>query len=456
MQLAKLQKIVDAILLSADKPLSIENLFNFFAEEDLINRQAIRNALENLQNSNENRGFELKLVASGYRYQTREEYKQWASKHWDERPPRYSRALLETLALIVYRQPTTRAEIEDIRGVAVSSNIIKTLLEREWVRVVGHKEVPGRPAMYGSTRQFLDYFNLDSLDQMPSLGEIQDIEKLYPELDLKLPKDNQDSTQKNIKESKEMAKLEALIFDVDGTLADTERDGHRVAFNQAFAEAGLDWDWTVELYGELLSVTGGKERIRLYVEEFLKDFDAGDDIVAFAANLHKRKTHFYLELLQSGAIPLRPGVETLINEAREAGLRLAIATTTTPANVTYLLTATLGEASNDWFEVIAAGDIVPAKKPAPDIYTWAMEQMNLSPDVCMAFEDSLNGVKSSLAADLKTLITVNGYTKDDDFSGAAIVLDQMGTAEDGFKVLEGDAGEYNYVNIAMIKALHQQ
>ncbi len=445
----KLQKIVDALLLSADKPLSVENLFKFFDEEDLVNRQDIRNALENLQKCNADRGFELKQVASGYRYQTREEYKHWVSKHWDERPPRYSRALLETLALIVYRQPTTRAEIEDIRGVAVSSNIIKTLLEREWVRVVGHKEVPGRPAMYGSTRQFLDYFNLDSLDQVPSLSEIQDIEKLYPELDLKIPSDIK-------QENKNMAKLEALIFDVDGTLADTERDGHRVAFNQAFAEADLDWDWTVELYGELLSVTGGKERIRLYIEQFLQDFDAGRDIQEFAANLHKRKTHFYLELLKTGAIPLRPGVETLINEAREAGLRLAIATTTTPANVTYLLTATLGEESNDWFEVIAAGDIVPAKKPAPDIYTWAMEQMELSPDVCMAFEDSLNGVKSSLAANLKTLITVNGYTKDDDFSGAAIVLDQMGTAEEGFKILEGDAGEHSYVNMAMIEYLHNK
>lgn len=251
-----------------------------------------------------------------------------------------------------------------------------------------------------------------------------------------------------------MSKLEALIFDVDGTLADTERDGHRVAFNQAFDEAGLGWDWTVELYGELLQVTGGKERIRLYVEKFLEEFELDEDILEFAARLHKRKTHFYLELLQSGAIPLRPGVERLINEAREAGLRLAISTTTTPANVTYLLSATLGKESIDWFEVIAAGDIVPAKKPAPDIYTWAMEQMNISPDACLAFEDSLNGVKSSLSADLKTLITVNGYTKDDDFTGAVLVLDQYGEPDAPFKVLEGDAGDFSHVDIAMLKELH--
>lgn len=251
-----------------------------------------------------------------------------------------------------------------------------------------------------------------------------------------------------------MSKLEALIFDVDGTLADTERDGHRVAFNQAFDEAGLGWDWTVELYGELLQVTGGKERIRLYVEKFLEDFELDEDIAEFTARLHKRKTHFYLELLQSGAIPLRPGVERLINEAREAGLRLAISTTTTPANVTYLLSATLGKESIDWFEVIAAGDIVPAKKPAPDIYTWAMEQMNISPDACLAFEDSLNGVKSSLAADLKTLITVNGYTQDDDFTGDVLVLDQYGEPDAPFKVLEGDAGDFNHVNVAMLKELH--
>ncbi len=253
-----------------------------------------------------------------------------------------------------------------------------------------------------------------------------------------------------------MSKLQALIFDVDGTLADTERDGHRVAFNQAFREAGLDWNWTVELYGELLQVTGGKERIRLYIEKYLKNFEMDEDISEFAARLHKRKTHFYLQLLQSGAIPLRPGVERLINEARHAGLRLAIATTTTPANVTYLLSATLGEASLNWFEVIAAGDIVPAKKPAADIYNWALEQMKLEPAACLAFEDSLNGIKSALAANLKTLITVNDYTKEDDFSGALLVLDQYGEADAPFKVLQGDAGGYDYVTVDMLKMLHQR
>ena len=187
----KLQSVLEAIVISADKPISVEKLLGFFETEDLVNRHDVKSALSELQKFYDGRGVQLIETSSGYRFQTHEDYKQWVTQHWDEKPTKYSRALLETLALIVYRQPITRAEIEDIRGVAVSSHIVKTLQEREWIRIVGHKEVPGRPSLLGTTRQFLDYFNLKSLDEMPSLSEIQDIDKLYPELDLKILEDEE-------------------------------------------------------------------------------------------------------------------------------------------------------------------------------------------------------------------------------------------------------------------------
>ena len=250
-----------------------------------------------------------------------------------------------------------------------------------------------------------------------------------------------------------MSKLEALIFDVDGTLADTERDGHRVAFNQAFAAADLDWEWSVELYGKLLAVTGGKERMRYYLENFNTEFELPENDVEFIAGLHASKTEFYTKLLESGSIPLRPGVKRLLDEAREKGLRLAISTTTTPINVEALLVNTLGKESMDWFEVIAAGDIVPAKKPASDIYDFALKEMKLDADVCMAFEDSLNGILSSRAANLRTIITVNGYTKDDDFSGASLVLDQLGEPGQGFSVIDGNAKGAEFVDLSLIEKL---
>ncbi len=204
MQKEKLKPILEAILISADKPLSIEKLLGFFQTEDLVNRDDIKVALAGLVASYDNNGFELIETASGFRFQTREVYKQWVTQHWDEKPSKYSRALLETLALVIYKQPITRAEIEDVRGVAVSSYIIKTLQEREWIRVVGHKDVPGRPALLGTTRQFLDYFNLKTLDEMPSLGEVQDIDKLYPELALKLDKsDNKNDLKKESEKTSE-------------------------------------------------------------------------------------------------------------------------------------------------------------------------------------------------------------------------------------------------------------
>jgi len=251
-------------------------------------------------------------------------------------------------------------------------------------------------------------------------------------------------------------KLKAFIFDVDGTLSDTERDGHRVAFNQAFDEYGIGWHWSVETYGELLAVTGGKERMQFYTEKFLDKNDIPDGIKEKIPELHQAKTRHYTELLSTGAIPLRPGVERLINEARQRGFRLAIATTTTPENVTALLTHTLGEDSIGWFEVIAAGDIVPAKKPAPDIYDYALQEMALSADECIAFEDSGNGIISSQGANLKTIITINNYTREHDFADACIVLDQMGEPDMPFNVIAGDANDASYLDCDLVEKLHRQ
>lgn len=222
--------------------------------------------------------------------------------------------------------------------------------------------------------------------------------------------------------------LQALIFDVDGTLAETERDGHRPAFNAAFRDAGLPWRWDVETYGELLSVTGGKERLRHFAgrrdPEFLRRPDADLAIRA----LHADKTRHYLALLEAGRIPLRPGVARLIAEARAAGVRLAIATTTTPDNVATLLRTALAPDAPAWFEVIGAGDIVPHKKPAPDIYLWVLDQLGLPADACLAIEDSVNGLKSAAAARLPTVVTRSIYTADQDFTGALEVLPDLGQA----------------------------
>jgi len=166
-----------------------------------------------------------------------------------------------------------------------------------------------------------------------------------------------------------MSELKALIFDVDGTLADTERNGHRVAFNSAFADVGVDWQWGEALYGELLAVTGGKERIRYYLDELKNSFQRPVDLDAFIVGLHAAKTDHFKTLISSGAIPLRSGVCRLLKEAKASGLRLGIATTTTPDNVTALIESTLGAGALSWFDVIAAGDVVAAKKPAPDIYS---------------------------------------------------------------------------------------
>lgn len=181
--LVRIQVIAEAALLAAGKPLSVDQLRELFTEEERPARQIMEQALLLLDASCEGRGFELKKIASGYRLQVREEFAPWVGRLFEEKPQRYSRALLETLALIAYRQPITRGEIEDIRGVTVSSNIIRTLLEREWARVVGHRDVPGRPAMYATTKQFLDYFNLTGLDELPPLSDVRDLEEIGREIE---------------------------------------------------------------------------------------------------------------------------------------------------------------------------------------------------------------------------------------------------------------------------------
>jgi segregation and condensation protein B len=200
----KLKQILEAALFASDEPLGMERLVKLFAHGELDSeegRAQIRATLDELAADAEGRGYELQRVASGWRYQVRQEFSEWVSRLWEEKPPRYSRALLETLALIAYKQPVTRGDIEDLRGVAVSQNIMRTLLERNWIRVVGEREVPGRPSLYGTTKAFLDYFNLKSLDQLPPLPEIRSlietmvIEEPVPEAGARQPESGVEDEQ---------------------------------------------------------------------------------------------------------------------------------------------------------------------------------------------------------------------------------------------------------------------
>ena len=246
--------------------------------------------------------------------------------------------------------------------------------------------------------------------------------------------------------------LKAILFDVDGTLADTERDGHRIAFNQTFEAFGLDWHWDVDLYGRLLAVTGGKERIRHYVDQFGKDKPENFD--ALVSDIHREKTMRYGEILESGKIPMRPGIERILKDAMARNLKLAVVTTTTPENVTTLLKCSLSPDSEKWFDVIAAGDIVPAKKPAPDIYLWALEKLGLNPESCIAVEDSENGFMASQSAGVKTVITVTDYTKDQDFKGAAAILSDLGEPDSPFRVLDGENYGKTHADVELFERWH--
>jgi HAD superfamily hydrolase (TIGR01509 family) len=217
--------------------------------------------------------------------------------------------------------------------------------------------------------------------------------------------------------------MKALIFDCDGVLVDTERDGHRVAFNRAFAAAGIDAEWNVEQYGKLLKIAGGKERMTHYFNEV--GWPDGKTAETLIPELHKRKTAIFTDLIARGSLPLRPGIGRIVDEAHAAGIKLGVCTTSDPKAIDGVLDL-FGAERKKWFEVVLAGDIVKKKKPDPEIYNLARQRLALSGKDCVVVEDSRNGLLSSLGAGMPTLITTSTYTKDENFEGAAKVVPELG------------------------------
>lgn len=254
-----------------------------------------------------------------------------------------------------------------------------------------------------------------------------------------------------------MGRLEALIFDVDGTLADTERDGHRVAFNEAFAQEGLDWRWSETLYGQLLHISGGKERLRHFMRHYIYGADLPEEAEARVAELHAAKNACYNRMFEEGRIALRPGVERLISEARAAGIRLAIATTSVRENVTTLLRATLGPGAPAWFDPLASADEVSDKKPSPAVYQYVLKGLKVAAGHCMVLEDSENGLRAAQAAGLPAVVTVNAYTRGGDYRDADLVLDHLGEPDRPFTILGGRsaarAAGQHFVDLDLLKRL---
>ncbi len=222
-----------------------------------------------------------------------------------------------------------------------------------------------------------------------------------------------------------MAELEAVIFDQDGVIADTERDGHRIAFNRAFKEFNLNIEWDVKTYGELLKVGGGKERMRHYL--FREGLDKNiEDLDSLIKEVHKRKTEIFMEMVGAGQIGLRPGVARLVRECHDANLKLAVCSTANERAVITLLRTLFGAEAYGWFDLILAGDIVKAKKPDPEIYNLAKERLAVSPSNCVVIEDNRNGLLAAKAAGMRCIITVNSYTQNEDFTGADLVVTSLG------------------------------
>jgi HAD superfamily hydrolase (TIGR01509 family) len=247
--------------------------------------------------------------------------------------------------------------------------------------------------------------------------------------------------------------LKALIFDVDGTLAETEKDGHRVAFNLAFKESNLPWQWDIDLYGELLEIGGGKERLRHYLQHYQPTYEPPEELDIFLRRLHQNKSNYFRQLLENSSIPLRIGVKRLLEEAYQSGIKLAIASTASVDNVNALLENSLDGKIAQFFSVIAAGDMVEKKKPAPDIYLLALEQLNLSPEECLAIEDTHQGLIAATTAGLTTVVTVNEYTQNQDFELASLVLNHLGDIDHPFTVIQGNSHNYDYFNLDLANQL---
>lgn len=247
-------------------------------------------------------------------------------------------------------------------------------------------------------------------------------------------------------------KLKALIFDVDGTLANTE-NGHLQAFNFAFKKQGLDWVWSKQLYADLLSVTGSKERMKYYLNTYKKDF-SHPDLDGLIASIHQQKNDYFIDLIRQAKMPLRTGVARLMNEAKAAGLKLAIASTTALINVQTLMDYELGKGFIAEFASIGAGDIVANKKPAPDIYHYVLAKLGLNASECLAFEDSNNGIVAATKADLKSIITVTEWTANQNFDGAMVVLNNLGDAQKPFQLIAGEPTNASFVSVDYLQELY--